>query len=399
MIHPATKWSVAILSALIAAPLSAAEVHYLYPDGNTGSSQAVIVTGAALAHTAQLLPLDADGKLVGDDAAAQLFKVLDNLDSALRDAGTDLDHAVKINVYVPRPQLVPEVHKALRERFRGGPAVSFVETTLPIAGALVAMDAIAVVKSAKGAEVKRLHCTKLAGGGSHAAILPAGPMVYVSGQASPNVNDVALATRQTLETLSKTLEHLKVNDNQVVQLKAFLKPMSAAGEVEKEIARYFGKQPVPSLVFVEWQMDLPIEIELIAASPPPKEKPAEALEFITPPGMQASPVYSRVARVNHGKLIYISGLYGKTPDKAEAQLQEIFATLGTLLEKSGSDWKHLAKATYYVSDDEASKKLNELRPKYYDPKRPPAASKAVVAGVGIPARSVTLDMIAVAPQP
>jgi len=39
--------------------------------------------------------------------------------------------------------------------------------------------------------------------------------------------------------------------------------------------------------------------------------------------------------------------------------------------------------------------LNELRPLYYDPKRPPAASKAQVSGIGWPNRSITMDLIAV----
>jgi hypothetical protein len=30
--------------------------------------------------------------------------------------------------------------------------------------------------------------------------------------------------------------------------------------------------------------------------------------------MKASPGFSRVARVNHGKLIYLSGFFGETPD-------------------------------------------------------------------------------------
>jgi hypothetical protein len=55
----------------------------------------------------------------------------------------------------------------------------------------------------------------------------------------------------------------------------------------------------------------------------------------------------------------------------------------------------LAKATYYVSNSEASGKLNELRPKFYNPQRPPAASKALVKSVGRNEMSVTLDMIAV----
>ena len=69
-------------------------------------------------------------------------------------------------------------------------------------------------------------------------------------------------------------------------------------------------------------------------------------------------------------------------------------TLGKLLTASGSDFKHLVKATYYVSAEDASKALNESRPEYYEPQRPPAASKAVVKGVGRKGRTLTMDMIA-----
>ena len=95
-----------------------------------------------------------------------------------------------------------------------------------------------------------------------------------------------------------------------------------------------------------------------------------------------------------GPTIYISGLYGTSNGNGAAETGEIFDQLGKLLEKSGSDFRHLVKATYYVSTDEASAKLNELRPKYYDPKRPPAASKAPVTGTGLEGKTLTLDMIA-----
>jgi hypothetical protein len=57
--------------------------------------------------------------------------------------------------------------------------------------------------------------------------------------------------------------------------------------------------------------------------------------------------------------------------------------------------RHLVKATYYVSDEDASKQLNALRSKYYDPRRPPAASKAMVPGIGVAQRSISIDMIAI----
>jgi enamine deaminase RidA (YjgF/YER057c/UK114 family) len=84
----------------------------------------------------------------------------------------------------------------------------------------------------------------------------------------------------------------------------------------------------------------------------------------------------------------------KTADGA-GQVREIFGSLGELLKKTGSDFEHLVKATYYVTDDEASNKLNELRPEFYHPQRPPAASKAKVKGVGLAGKTVTMDMIAV----
>ena len=89
------------------------------------------------------------------------------------------------------------------------------------------------------------------------------------------------------------------------------------------------------------------------------------------------------------------GLYPPQPGTGGEQVAGVFDRLKAVLARTGSDFRHLAKATYYVSADDASRKLNELRPRYYDPKRPPAASKAVVPGVGMAGRTVTLDMIAV----
>src|SRR5262249_30233991 len=138
-----------------------------------------------------------------------------------------------------------------------------------------------------------------------------------------------------------------------------------------------------------------IEIELIAFGG--KDKPG-AVEYRTPPGVQASPLFSRIAQAGPGKTIYFSGLYGSAGTGAEAQVGGGFRGLQSFVGKTRGDPRHLGhlvKATYYVSTEEASRKLNELRPKYYDPRRPPAASKAMVAGVGSEGMTVTLDMIAV----
>jgi enamine deaminase RidA (YjgF/YER057c/UK114 family) len=170
--------------------------------------------------------------------------------------------------------------------------------------------------------------------------------------------------------------------------------MQSVAEVQEEIARYYGDGRVPPAVFVEWRMSAPIEIELVAWGGPVSDA-SELLEFITPPDVKASPLFSRVARINRGGTIYFGDLAGRPAATAAEQAEQPFEQLELLLEKTGSDFKHLAKATYYVTDDEVSKAHNAIRPKYYDPARPPAASKAVVAATGRPGSQYVMDMIAV----
>jgi enamine deaminase RidA (YjgF/YER057c/UK114 family) len=343
-----------------------------------GTASAAVVKAAPLAHTAQIFPLDPNGKISGD-AAAQIERTLDNLDAALQAGGSKLANAVKINVYVARSGMAELLGAAFEKRFGGSaakPAASVVMGGLAHPDALVAMDAVATA-------------TRAAERNPRVAVLPAGPRVYISGQASPG--DVRKATIDTLESLKRTLTFLGLGLSDVVQAKAFLQPISAAAEVEKEMQAFFGPNP-PPIVLLEWRSKIPIEIELIAKSPASKGAP---VEYLTPPGEKRARVYTRVARVHHPETVYVSGLYGRTGGDARAQIVDIFESLKGIAGQTGSDLRHLVKATYYVTDDPSSQLLNDLRPDYYEDGRAPAASKAMVPGTGLADRTITMDMIAI----
>jgi enamine deaminase RidA (YjgF/YER057c/UK114 family) len=98
-------------------------------------------------------------------------------------------------------------------------------------------------------------------------------------------------------------------------------------------------------------------------------------------------------------LIFLPGMTSREPGSGTAQTRDIFEQMESSLEDEHSDLEHLAKATYYVSDEESSSALNKLRPDYYNPKRPPAASKVMVDGVGRAERSLSIDMIAIPAEP
>lgn len=374
-------------------------IRYIDPSYTDGSSAAIVVPNVPLLHTVQILSLDDEWKLVGKGQAdVQIAHVLRKLDGLLEIFPDKTTQYVKLNIVAASDEVAGQVRKALSTAFKdrtSKPAVSYVVGKLRYPDALVAMDAVAVHKWT-GKLVAATHFG-LPGGESqaHLSVLPAGPKVYVSGQAEKG-KDIAEMTRKTMESLAATLRHLELEWKDVYQIKSFIGPITAVDDAEREISSFF-KDPamVPPLVFVEWTTEPSIEIELIAASKAGLGPAGDTVEFITPPGMTSSPVFSRVARVAAGPTIYISGLYGDSHDKSEAEIREIFGRLGTLLEKTGSDFRHLAKATYYVSTNEASTKLGTIRPEFYDPQRAPAASKAPVTATGRAGRTITLDMIAV----
>jgi predicted acyl esterase len=377
-----------------AAQRTAPRLLHVQSDRTTGSSAAVVVPDVPLTYTAQLLPFDESGKIpAGDDAATQFDRLITYLDATiLRRTSTNLDQIAKLNIYLTREELAGVIRRKLADYFptESRPAVSFVVTPLPDPNALVALDAVAYARTAP--QIRSVGI-----GTPEAEVLYPGNRLYVSGQAQPG--SLREATRKTLESLSATIKHCGRADRDIVHLKCFFGPMHSVAEVREEISRYFGTNSAPPTSFVEWRSSSPIEIELVAWGGPPNNDTKEVLEFITPPGMTASPVYSRVARINRGPTIFIGDIITPTTGSVDEQLKSSFDALGKLLNKTGSDFKHLAKATYYVTDDEIGKAHNAIRTKYYDPARPPAASKALVAGVGREGVRYVMDMIAVPVDP
>lgn len=387
------------LSFSVSAQKKSQNIHYSGSSNLRGASDAVIVDDLPLVHTTQFLPLDKSGNLVTrGDLNAQINQIFSNISSALKKADSNLKQIVKLNVYLSTSDLISRVRDQIDKRFQAGkkPALSFVAGDLAHKDALVSMDAIALSAKTVSGTVNYFMPENLssAQGIARAAILPAGPVVYVSGQAAKG--ELANATRGTLEQLEATLISLGLEKKDIVQIKSFIRPMSDLKLVEQEFAKFFENGTVPPLVFVEWTSKDPvIEIELIASSVDAGVKTENQLDFITPPGMSASPVYCKVTRINFGQKIYISGLYGRDPGNADSELESIFTSMGSILKKAGSDFMHLVKATYYVSNEIHSTKLNQIRPKYYDPLRPPAASKAMVKGVGLEGAGISIDMIGV----
>ncbi len=356
----------------------------------------MVVEGHALAHTRQLLPLDAEGKLVGKESVdKQIEQVLDILEVVLESSGSGLDGLVRLNVYALEPSTVDNVREALSKRLDASvrPALMAVLTPLPHRDALVAVDAVAVANEA-GEEVLLQRSEGLYGdhGNADVAVLPPGGVAYLSGVPAEGGLTTS-AVDASMTQLWRMLEELKLSPEQVVQLKVFLRPASSADEVRAKLKEYFPGQMTPPVVFVEWLAPPPVEIEMIVQLQ--ADPSAPSVEYYNPPEAPLLQVFSRAALVHTPRQIYVGGLFSRKASPDQEQALDVFEQLETILAAAGSDLRHMAKGTYYVSDDGSARAMDRARLWLYDQDRPPAASKCMVHGVGQVDRKLTLDMIAV----
>ncbi|WP_369257772.1 RidA family protein [Streptomyces sp. R35] len=115
------------------------------------SHASVVEAGTKVAFLAGSVPLDTDGKIVGEgDHVRQAEQVLANLDEQLRAVGSDMGHVVSTDVYVvgSEPAVLSDVWDVVEASGLSiGPHSSTLigVTCLGYTGQLVEITAVAVV--------------------------------------------------------------------------------------------------------------------------------------------------------------------------------------------------------------------------------------------------------------
>jgi enamine deaminase RidA (YjgF/YER057c/UK114 family) len=96
---------------------------------------------------------------------------------------------------------------------------------------------------------------------------------------------------------------------------------------------------------------------------------ADQIQLFNPKGVAAPlGLYSHVARVAAGELIFLAGQVAVDSDGAivgiddfEAQFRQVFENLRVLLQSVGADFRHVVKFTTYLLDAEYIKPLMRVR--------------------------------------
>jgi enamine deaminase RidA (YjgF/YER057c/UK114 family) len=384
------------LTAMLAtaAPQSRREIA---PDPRAGRALAVVAGESAFVHTGTVVARDHTGALTGNaDAGRQMTQVLANIDAAFRRAGSSMADVVKLNLSVADASALTAAEQALALWFNGKPlpAVALVVSHQPVPAALASGDGIALVRqSPSRVEWLSAPAPRNAERAASAGVLPKGPIVFFSGKGGRG------EARQVAETLvgelKKSMDWMAIPPANVVHVTVLLQDMAALAQVEEVFERFFGGKCPPVSYLERHSGAGAMEIEWVAAGRADATKPSQQVEYLTPPHLQPSPMFSQIVRVNRGGLIFVSGTYGNPADPAEAQAMALFARLQEAIAAGGGDFRHLAKAIYHLSSNDAAAGMDKVRRKVFDPQRPPAASRNQLRHVGGTGGVMVADMIGV----
>jgi enamine deaminase RidA (YjgF/YER057c/UK114 family) len=129
-------------------------------------------------------------------------------------------------------------------------------------------------------------------------------------------------------------------------------------------------------------------------------------EFMSPKALIAPgpALYSHVAKVNRGAIVYISG---QVPSDAsgkiigegdfEAQVEQVFANLKIAIEAAGGTMADIVKLNYFLApevDPAVVPKMRPIRDRYLNVAEPPASSFVVVGRLMRPGWMIEIEAVA-----
>ena len=129
-------------------------------------------------------------------------------------------------------------------------------------------------------------------------------------------------------------------------------------------------------------------------------------EFINPTSLIAPgpAVYSHVAKVNRGTIVYISG---QVPSDAsgkivgdgdfEAQVEQVFANLKIAVEAAGGEMADIVKLNYFLAAEVNQADVPKMRPirdRYLNVAKPPASTFVAVSRLMRPGWLIEIEAVA-----
>ena len=371
----------------------------------------------------------------GSDIKDQTRYVLENIKASLEDAGSDLDHVVKTQVFILDAELFNEFDEVWREFFPAPPPRTTVQTGpkgLLVPGTLVEIDVIAVRADAteQPEAVSSDRVPKPIANYTQAArwgdfIFPAGQVAshFGEGGIAPEArvdpafpyyaSAIERQTAYTLDTLRTLLEDAGSDLDHVVKAQVFLTDLNDFWEFDTVWKQYFTTPPPRTTLQVgKLLLDQAlVEIDLIAVRKDGSITP-EVVSTDAAPRPKAAYNQAVIA----GDLVFLAGQLAsdfETGVPPEATVDPNFRFYGSeiesqtdyvmtrhmepVLEAAGTSLENVVKAQTFLTDLDNFHGYDKVWKRHFE--TPPPRTTIELAGDGllVPGTLVEIDVIAARP--
>jgi reactive intermediate/imine deaminase len=308
------------------------------------------VAAGGLIYVSGTLAQDDKGAIASPgDVGAQTRRALERIRDVLGAAGSSLDRAVALTVYLKDPadfQAMNDVYKTFWTA--DPPTRTTIAGGFVLPGALVEISAIAVPN---GAERVVIHPEGwLRSPNPYSYAIRTGDTVFLSGLVSRNgrdnsvvKGDVTAQTKVILDNAGELLKAAGLTHAHVVSARAFLPNGADFAAFNAAYRTYFPSDPPARATVVAGLAgrDYSVEITMVASS-----AKKEAINTGTPnPNLSAA--------IRAGNRVYLAGVLGNTPDAKEdvaAQTRETLDRIRGTLTAAGVTAADVVDGIVYLTD-------------------------------------------------
>jgi 2-iminobutanoate/2-iminopropanoate deaminase len=292
----------------------------------------------------------------GGDIRAQTKWCLEDLDRTLKAAGSSLQNAASINVYLKNQGDFAAMNEVYRTFFTSDPpARTTIVADLVVPEGVVEMSAVGIPNGAERAVIHPPGWIKSPNPYSYA--IKSGDTLFLAGLIARNgkdnsivEGDITVQLRTAMDNARQILEAAGYSMTDVVSVKNYISDTKQFAEMNKAYQAYFPKDP-PARATVVAPLTGPqyvYETQMVAVKG--SRDPITTPSADGAPG-KPNPNLSSAIRV--GNRLFLSGMLGNTAGNkgdTTAQTRELLARVERTLKAAGFDWAHVVEGVVYITD-------------------------------------------------
>jgi len=343
---------VGVMTLAVASPVLGQSKQVFGPNPNLPFSAAVKADG--LIYVSGTINAEAKG-----DVKAQTKATLDSIACVLKTAGSTLQNAASVTVYLRNAADFAAMNEVYGTYFpKDPPARTTVVVNQPLANADGLVE-IAVIAVPTGGERVVVHPSDwVRSPAPYSYGVRSGNTLFLSGLVSRNgkdnsnvKGDITAQTKVVLDNAAAILKAGGMGFADVVASRVYLTDVSTFQAMNAAYRPYFSASP-PARATVNAGLTSPdylIEISLVAMR-------GGNRTAITTPNADGTPGAANAnlsSAIRVGNRLYVSGITGNTASNrtdAKAQTAEVLARVGRTLQAAGFAWTDVVDGTVFLSD-------------------------------------------------